>query len=79
MRRFDGHRASDLPTSSRDRGSARRSSAAISSRESSKKDEGENLRGAFTVELDNGEDFGKVNKKPSHDPLVLNIHGGGIA
>ena len=39
-------------------------------------DEGENLRGSFTVELDNREDFGKVMKSLRTIPSVLTIHGG---
>ena len=39
-------------------------------------DEGENLRGSFTVELDNREDFGKVMKSLRTIPSILTIHGG---
>jgi guanosine-3',5'-bis(diphosphate) 3'-pyrophosphohydrolase len=40
-------------------------------------DGGETLRGAFTVEVDNREDFGKVMKSLRTIPSVLTIHGGG--
>jgi guanosine-3',5'-bis(diphosphate) 3'-pyrophosphohydrolase len=39
-------------------------------------EEGEVLRGAFTVELDNREDFGRVMKSLRTIPSVLTIHGG---
>jgi GTP diphosphokinase / guanosine-3',5'-bis(diphosphate) 3'-diphosphatase len=37
----------------------------------------ETLRGFFTVELDNREDFGRVMKSLRTIPSVVNIHGGG--
>jgi guanosine-3',5'-bis(diphosphate) 3'-pyrophosphohydrolase len=40
-------------------------------------DGGETLRGAFTVEVDNREDFGKVMKSLRTIPSVITIHGGG--
>jgi GTP pyrophosphokinase len=40
-------------------------------------DQGETLRGSFTVELDNREDFGRVMKSLRTIPSVLNITGGG--
>ncbi len=39
-------------------------------------DGGDMLRGAFTVEVDNREDFGKVLKSLRTIPSVVNIHGG---
>jgi guanosine-3',5'-bis(diphosphate) 3'-pyrophosphohydrolase len=42
-------------------------------------DEGEALRGSFTVELDNREDFGRVMKSLRTIPSVVSIHGGGGA
>jgi GTP pyrophosphokinase len=41
--------------------------------------EGETLRGSFTVELDNREDFGRVMKSLRTIPSVMNIAGGGGA
>jgi len=40
-------------------------------------DERDTLRGFFTVELDNREDFGRVMKSLRTIPSVVNIHGGG--
>jgi GTP pyrophosphokinase len=40
-------------------------------------DEGDTLRGSFTVEVDNREDFGRVMKSLRTIPSVVNIHGGG--
>jgi guanosine-3',5'-bis(diphosphate) 3'-pyrophosphohydrolase len=42
-------------------------------------DGGDMLRGAFTVEVDNREDFGKVMKSLRTIPSVVTIHGGGGA